>query len=439
MRKLELQEYILDPRNFSEAFLKILDKEQKLVPFIWNDLQRDFFSKRTGKDIILKSRQIGFSTLAQAIIFFKVVSSSQSAIILAHDDATTQKLRLIQDRFYDNFPDNIREFRKPIRKYANATLTTYPETNSTVTIATAGSSNTGRGGTYTLFHGSEVAFWTNPEEIIAGAMQGMSKPDIILESTPNGTGGWFYNLCMDSLSGRNDWKLHFYPWTMFDEYQIPGWEQAKRRELGRLFDQEYPSDIVSCFLTSGKGFFNDIAVDYTAPLYVEYNPSHKYTGGLDFGQSNDFTCLIVIDRTTRQMVDKLHINKMSWNMQRAEIKRMYNKWRLAGLRAEINSIGSVNIEELEKDGVTIEPFNTSNSTKQRIFQQLHEELESGLQLQDWDILRSEMNTITSKQTQTGLWSISAEGNSHDDCPMGLALAISAKLSQERKARSWSNS
>ena len=72
-------------------------------------------------------------------------------------------------------------FIKPLRKYSNSSLATYPEFDSTSIIATAGSKEAGRGDTYTDFHGSEVAFWPDAEKIIAGAMQGGS-PDVILRA-----------------------------------------------------------------------------------------------------------------------------------------------------------------------------------------------------------------------------------------------------------------
>ena len=420
-------EIIENPESFSSEFMRILDKDQRLVPFTWNDLQKDFYKNRTGKDIILKSRQIGFSTLIQGLLFHKVVTSSQSTITLAHDNPTTQALRRIQDRYFDNFPEDIKEFHRPIRKISNETVSTYPETNSTMTIATAGSKNVGRGMTYTMFHGSEGAFWADAEKIIAGALQGMSKPNIVLESTPNGQQGYFYQLCMDSLSGRNDWKLHFYPYTMFSAYMTPGWAEAKRRELGRYFDQEYPSNVLECFLSSNIGFFSDMIIDWSAPKNSNPIANHVYTMGVDWGQSGDFTVAIVVDRTDSRMVDYIRLNRMSWNLQRLDLHSLYKKWRPQGVRVEANSMGSVNIEELIKDGMNVESFDTTNKSKGSIFQKLHEDLETGLKLIDWDVLHAEMNTMTSKQTPTGLWTISADGNSKDDTCIALALAVTAKI------------
>ena len=170
---------IENPQIFAASFLYILDKEKRLVPFRWNKAQAHFYHNMTGRDIILKARQLGFSTLVQGEMFRRTVTSTQTTITLAHDAETTQKLRRMADRFYGHckFGDI-----QPQRKYANATLATYPEFDSTATIATAGNVETGRGDTYTMMHGSEVAFWKDAEKIVAGAMQGGS-PAVILESS----------------------------------------------------------------------------------------------------------------------------------------------------------------------------------------------------------------------------------------------------------------
>ncbi len=253
---------------FADLFLKILDKDKRIIPFHWNKAQRHFHANRTGRDLILKARQLGFSTYMQGEMFRRYVTSTRTAMTLAHDADTTAKLRIMADRFYEycKFGDI-----QPARKYANASLTTYPEFDSAVSIATAGNVETGRGGTYSDFHGSEVAFWKDAERIIAGALQG-GHPDAVLESTPNGAQGYFYELCMEALHGDGAWRLHFYPWWWDDAYRMPleegetleytdeewalvnkwklqpdqiKWRRAKQKELKGLFIQEYPEDPIT--------------------------------------------------------------------------------------------------------------------------------------------------------------------------------------------------
>jgi hypothetical protein len=430
-----------DPVEFSRLFLKVLNKDKVLVPFKWNRVQRHLYANRTGKDLILKARQVGSSTFLQGEMFRKTVTSTQTTITLAHDAETTQKLRRMADRFYEHCKFGSIQ---PQRKYANATLATYPEFDSTAIIATAGNVETGRGDTYTEMHGSEVAFWKDAERIVAGAMQG-GNPRVALESTPNGAQGFFYEKCMEAMSGGGVWKLHFFPWWWDDEYRLSGeitpteeerelmqkhgldnaqinWRREKIKELGRLFPQEYPEDAISCFLTSGNSYFGDLTGVFTAPMGAEYDPTHEYVAGLDFGQTNDFTAMPVIDKTTKQQVDLLHIRKMEWAEQRRRIVQMYQKWHCKSMGAEMNSIGSVNIEMLRTEGLNVEGFTTTNASKSDIMSDLYEGIHTdGLKFQDHPQQRHEFNTFVSEQTSTGVWKLAAEGEGHDDIVMAMAI------------------
>jgi len=431
---------VSDPELFAKKFLKILDKNKELVPLVWNKAQKHFHEHRTGRDLILKARQLGMSTYVQAEMYRRTVTQTRTTITLAHDADTTAKLRLMADRFHEHCRFGTAQ---PARKYANASLTTYPEFDSTATISTAGNIQTGRGDTYTDLHGSEVAFWPDAEKIVAGAMQG-GNPDVVLESTPNGSQGYFYERCIEAMRGEGVWTLHFYPWWWDVAYTVDGepitraadelklthltdgqirWRRLKQRELGRLFAQEYPEDPISCFLTSGNSYFGDIAHCFTAPNDAVYNPEHRYSAGLDFGQTNDYTVLYIKDITANCVVDKMRIRKLEWAEQRRRIKEFYLRWHLNSILAEANSIGSVNIEAMRRDGMNITPFNTTNQSKADIMSDLYEALHTGgMRLQDDPVLRHEMNTFISSQTSSGVWRLAAEGEGHDDCVMALALA-----------------
>jgi len=441
-----------DPEQFSGVFLRILDKKKELVPFHWNNAQRHFHANRTGRDLVLKARQLGFSTYIQGEMYRRAVTGTRTTMTMAHDDETTQKLRRMTDRFWENCKFNSIQ---PLRRYSNATLASYPEFDSESIIATAGSQAVGRGGTYTDFHGSEVAFWKDAEKIVAGAMQG-GNPDVILESTPNGAQGYFYELCMEALRGDGVWKLHFYPWWWDDAYRIElsegeviqytedeaalvekhhltpeqiKWRRNKQAELRGLFIQEYPEDPITCFLTSGNSYFGDISGVFTAPEKAEYNPEHRYFAGLDWGQENDYTALIILDATARAMVDILHIRKLSWGDIRARVADVCHKWRVERVVAEKNSIGSVNIEELQKMKLSVGPFDTDNESKSLIMSALYEALHGGLALQDNETLKHELRTFVSTQLPSGLWRLAAEGDGHDDTVIALALAYDAISNQ----------
>lgn len=436
------------------SLLKILDKRDQVISLAPNEVQRRFLSERTKRNLILKARQQGISTIIQADHFVTGISQTARIATLAHDDTTTQKLRRMAHFYWQSLPDDAR----PPRGLDNATTTTYPNTQSEVLIATAGNIHAGRGGTYTRFHGSEVAFWKDAQSVMAGVLQGVPEDGIVdLESTPNGAQGYFYELCMEALDGNDQWKLFFFPWWLDAGYSLPldddetltytdeereivrlhsltpeqiKWRRKKQAELKHLFLQEYPEDPRSCFLLSGVGYFGNLEQAFKAPDGAVYNRLHRYYAGLDFAQTQDYTVLSIIDQTTLQQVALLRVNRLSWSEMRRQVASLCKHWNVLTLVAEDNSMGSTNIEELRKElrsmgcETAIQRFHTSNSTKAQAMATLHEALhEGGLTLLNESNQKREFMAFQSKQTLTGLWQFSAPEGEHDDTVIATALAI----------------
>ena len=488
-----------DITEFAPTFLYIIDKEQNKRKLHLNPTQLAFHSNRSNRDLVLKPRQKGISTYVLADYFRMAVTQTVNTATLLQDDDATQLFRYRTQMFYDGIKELIckqygvdpsqatsKELEKlpiPKREYANATITTYPEYNSRCYIATVGSAATGkrgkgRGGTYSHIHASEIAYWQDAQKIVSGLMQG-GNPQIILESTPNGAQGYFYDLCMEVLDQVPDWqtliksqtylqgldwRLHFFTWWFDDEYRIPlepgekivyattekyglkseselvekyhltpeqiKWRRRKIREVKHEFPQEYPEDIIDCFLLSGMGYFGDVRNSVlpdneTIPVVLD----HRYYAGLDFGQANDFTVLSVIDKDLRIQVDMLRVNQTSWSDMREQIRKMCDKWGVKFLLAEKNSIGSVNIEELRKEfsanrsKTKIMEFTTSNLTKAEIMSDLHEGIhEMGLKLLPDKIQLKEIQAFTRKYTTAGTPILEAPESEHDDTVIALALA-----------------
>jgi hypothetical protein len=437
-----------DLSEFCARYLRIQGKQGEITSLQLNRVQRDLIGSLTGRDIVLKSRQIGISTAVQALHFYEQMKGNARTNTLCHDDDLTGTLRRMSDLFFNNLPDHV----QPARKYANAKLTTYEDRNSESSIATVGGtagSRKGRGGSMTRIHGSEVAFWPDADAVMSAAMQA-GNPEIILESTPNGMVGWFYERCMEALDGNSIWTLHFFPWWYDAAYRLPledgealvysddeqaligahdltpeqiKWRRAKIRELPHTFKQEYPEDPYSCFLASGQSYFGDVSHAMTAPRDVEPVPDRRYAAGLDFGQTVDFTVMMVFDVDTLQQVDMLHINKLPWKEQCRQIATMARKWNNANVWGEKNSIGVPNIEALRDDGVNIHEFHTTAKSKPPLIQGLHYGLhEGGLTIWDDPIIKHELRAFVSKQLPSGAWQYAAQDGAHDDAVIALALA-----------------
>src|ERR1700690_3462976 len=66
--------------------LYILDKSNQLTRFEPNRAQQHFLDHRTGRDLILKARQLGLSTVVQADHFLAALSRTAMLATLAHDE-----------------------------------------------------------------------------------------------------------------------------------------------------------------------------------------------------------------------------------------------------------------------------------------------------------------------------------------------------------------
>lgn len=451
------RDVLTTPDLFARTFLKILDKEGRLVPLRYNIVQREYLHERGRRDLVLKARQMGISTVIQAELFRLAVIGTAITVTLAHEDQTTQRFRRMVDRFYKNMPAPYR----PLRRYSNSRLATYPDFDSEAIIATAGNENTGRGGMATHIHGSEVAFWKDAEALMAGLMQG-GNPSIVLESTPNGARGYFYQKCMEALDshGKAGWNLIVIPWWVDPEYATPldpgevldytdeeqslvaahglrpeqvKWRRAKQTELKGLFYQEYIEDARACFLLSGMGYFGDLGRAFTAPLRPTYDRLHLYVAGLDWGQANDYTVLSIVDLTTRQQVAVVRVNNQEWKEMRRRVIAACKTWHVRSIAVEMNSMGSTNFEALRDElsaasvRTALVPFVTSNDSKASVMGALHETLHApdGLRLLDDPFepaQKRELMAFAAYQLPSGVWQLRAPDDEHDDTVIATALA-----------------
>ena len=116
---------IRNAREFIEGALKIKTKDTRIVPLILNQPQKRLYNtvKEQAKQqkpiriIILKARQMGFSTLTEALIFHRTVTRRNvNSLIVAHKDESSNNLFNMSKLFYENLPPEL----QPMRKASNA-------------------------------------------------------------------------------------------------------------------------------------------------------------------------------------------------------------------------------------------------------------------------------------------------------------------------------
>lgn len=313
-----LQDFKDDFIHYASKCLKIRTKSGEVHPLVLNQAQRYIHSRiesqkaKTGKvrAIILKGRQQGCSTYAEARLYWlTALSTGKRAFILTHDADATNTIFDLAKRYHDHLPEIVR----PTTSASNARELVFDGLDSGYKVGTAGSKAVGRGSTIQFLHGSEVAFWPNASEHFAGLMQAIPAgegTEVILESTANGIGGLYHRLWQEAEAGESEYQAIFVPWFWQDEYRIPvgedfnldpdeldycnayalrmdqmAWRRSKIRELGDplLFRQEYPATPSEAFVTTGIDSFipgdivaqarRDWRVDGYGPIVVGVDPA----------------------------------------------------------------------------------------------------------------------------------------------------------------------
>jgi hypothetical protein len=255
--------------NFIEGELHIVSKEGVEVPFMLNEAQDHFIRSITGRDIILKARQLGFSSLILAIATAKfILGKNERIVCISHETKATQRLLDRVKYFIASYEKKkslkVKADWKLKMRYNSRNEIFNSDMNNSLFIGTAGDKEFGRGDTITFLHLSEYAFYEKPEEMMGGVLQAVTPKGLVfIETTANGF-NYFKDFYERSQKGETGFKCHFYN---------PAWEYdesflfKKRQELSEKGDeskylQEYPSTEIEAFITSGNLYFSKAALKW---------------------------------------------------------------------------------------------------------------------------------------------------------------------------------
>lgn len=232
--------------------------------------------------------------------------------------------------------------------------------------------------------------------------------------------------------GRNDfWQLAQYGddplqplWQSFHytTYDNPHIQASEIDMLKTTLTQSaYEQEIMAEFQDDAGSVFRGIAGLSTLEPRTPY--AGDFVFGIDFARDNDFTVISVIDRATRQQVAIERFNQIGWSVQRGRIKAMYDQWQPRVIWAEANSIGSVNIEALEQEGLPIRSFQTTAQSKPPLIDALALAMERGeIGLLNDPVQKGELQAYTLTRMPSGSYRYEASAGGHDDTVIALALA-----------------
>ena len=265
------------------------------APFAWaqrefvHEVERQYNAGEPVRVIVLKGRQLGISTITEAILFlWAFIHEGSNSLVLSKENEDSKYLYEMTRLFWRQGP-----FKGLVPLTYDTKTEMVWENGSSVMTSTANKENVGRGKTLQAVHCSEVAFWELAESNVPSLMEAI--PDehgtiCVLESTARGVGGYFHDEWMaatDPTGSRSAFTAMFFPWYRHEFYARPdahltygdldaterhlieryhphmtlpklAWRRRKIESLPKKLDgfhEEYPNDPEEAFLSTGSNAF----------------------------------------------------------------------------------------------------------------------------------------------------------------------------------------
>ena len=451
-RNEQIQEIIRcgkDPVYFMKNYVKIQHTVRGLIPFETYDFQDECVSNFENNrfNIILKSRQLGLSTVTAAYaVWFAIFKKDKNILVIATKLSTAM-----------NFIKKVRIMLEGLPKWL--LLTKFEPTKQSIAFANGSnitaiptSPDAGRSEALSLLIVDEAAFIRDFEEIWTGLYPTLSTGgNAIIISTPNGVGGQYYRLWMEGETKQNEFNTIKLPWYVHPEHDEDWFAKETRNLSKRSISQEFLCD----FISSGDTFLQPseletIRESIRTPLekggpqsaawtWRRPEPGKKYVIGADVarGDAGDFSTFHIVDNETCEVVCE-YMGKIPPDKFADVLFEYGKKYNDALICPEQNTFGYFTCVKLRDDGYprlyyqggtgdpfeyrptdpnAVPGFSTQTKTRSQILAKLEE-------LARNSILKTYSQRLYD-QLQAFIWNGSkaqASKDAHDDLIMSLAIA-----------------
>lgn len=318
VKELIQDEYIRcvsDPVHFMSKYCYVQHPIRGKIPFILYPFQKDALYKLRDNDynIILKSRQLGISTLVAAYsLWMMMFNNDKNILVIATKQDVAKNLVTKVRIMHQNLPSWLKnqciEDNKLSLRFKNGSQIK----------AISSSPDAGRSEALSLLVLDEAAFIDNINEIWASAQQTLATGGrAIVLSTPNGIGGFFHKTWVDAEAGENNFVTTKLDWRVHPE-RDDEWRKNQDIILGeKIAAQECDAD----FISSGNSvvpaeiieWYNKTSVcdpiekrgmgnNYWIWQYPNYSRSYVVSADVARGDGNDYSAFQVLDVVTLEQV-----------------------------------------------------------------------------------------------------------------------------------------
>ena len=319
LRKIIQQEFVKcaqDPAHFMRKYCYIQHPQRGRVIFNLYPFQGKVLNlwKDNPYSIVLKSRQLGISTLAAGYsLWWMMFHKDKNVLCLATKQETAKNMVTKVKFMYENLPSWLK-----VPADENNKLTLRLNNGSQIKAVSA-AGDAGRSEAVSLLIVDEAAFIENIGEIWASAQQTLATGGgAIVLSTPYGTGNWFHQTWVRAESAENDFLPIKLPWYVHPE-RDEAWRKRQDELLGdpRMAAQECDCD----FSTSGETVFYPEWIEFISQTTVKepverrgadknlwvweaasYTRDYMVVADVARGDGRDFSACHVMDIETNTQV-----------------------------------------------------------------------------------------------------------------------------------------
>ena len=416
--------------------------------------------------IILKARQIGYSTLfACYCLWLASFWPDQVIVMLSRNEREAQKLLSKSDYAYKRLPEWLRE-RLPKRLDRTVMKLTFDNGSSIESMPSK--DDPARGSAVSLIIVDEWAFFENAEEAWASIEPVTDVGGRVIGlSTANGSGNFFHEFWNRAVSGNSQFTSRFFPWSANTDRGADWYEVKKANMLPWQLAQEYPDNPEEAFIRSGNPVF-DVdalrAMEVTTPTYGYLDSEHQgtlksptlvvvsnetayqqweapaegyqYVIGADVAEGlehGDYSCAQVVCLQTFEQVAEWH-GHIDSDLFGEEIAKLAYRYNRALIAVEVNNHGLTTNKALQRlnypklyvrrelDGKTSYQnrqtkigWLTTKSSKPLMIDELAMSLRQGLKVHDKKTIGELLTYTRNDKGQMG-------GSPYDDRVIALAIA-----------------
>jgi hypothetical protein len=438
-------------------------------PMHLNGVQKKVLELMNNWSILLKPRQVGGTTLCQALLlyFADKIKNSISAVISYNMENAEFHIRTMREMLA-MMPD---EFSMPLSKESNNQRLVFKHTGAMILAKSGGTEHAGRGHKLLSCLCTEASRWTRDysahtsvsNTIVPGGWN-------MMESTPNGMGNLYQEIYFtakrNSFVSPRQFSPIFIPWSMHNEFRmkptvemkydaeerdlikkfsltddqlfwrrsmLPGYPNYSQRAYAE-FCSEYPLDEESCWLVTNDSPFDSnmfskltttqpMKGKYGERIYAYKNSDRRYFMGVDTslgGDNSDDMALVVLDDLGAVVCvycDAVAYSKFSHIA--IEMMQYYQ----ANVHVELTGgYGFGVLERLKANkprGSRLTEWSTNGTSKELMFNKID----------DWMKNRKDINDEQLKD-QIMRYNMSAKNNK-DDALMAFGMALECLIATKR--------